>query len=69
MADNADRANDLVLERMEQALAARTPVMSRMAVDCEDCGDPIPPKRLEAMKGQGCTLCLECQGYHERRVG
>jgi len=69
MADLADRANDLVLERMEQALAARRPVVPRMASDCEDCGDPIPAKRLAAMKSQGCTLCLECQGYREGRVG
>ncbi len=27
MADIADRANDLMLERMEQHLAARTPAM------------------------------------------
>jgi len=70
MADIADRANDLVLERMEQHLAARTPAMGgAVAEECEDCGAPIPEGRRLALAGRGCTLCVECQGYHERRAG
>lgn len=69
MADNADVANDLMLERMEQALAARKSIVRRLVVDCEDCGVQIPPARLQAMQGRGCTLCIECQRYHERRAG
>ncbi|EKJ7124066.1 TraR/DksA family transcriptional regulator, partial [Pseudomonas aeruginosa] len=46
MADIADHANDLVLERMEAALAARALVaVGESAHECECCGEPIPPRR------------------------
>lgn len=69
MADLADRANDLVLERIEQTLAARKPASLRVTAECEGCGAPIPPERLQAMKGRGCTMCVPCQSYYERRAG
>lgn len=69
MADIADRANDLVLERLEQTLAARKPASLRVTADCEGCGEPIPAERLEAMKGRGCTMCVPCQARSERRAG
>jgi phage/conjugal plasmid C-4 type zinc finger TraR family protein len=35
------------------------------AEECEDCGDPIPEKRREAMPG--CTTCVRCQAKREAR--
>ncbi len=69
MADLADRASDLVLERVELALAARKPASLRVTANCEDCGEPIPAERLQAMKGRGCTMCMPCQALSERRAG
>ena len=31
---------------------------------CEDCGDPIPEKRRQAIKG--CVRCVYCQEQSER---
>ena len=33
---------------------------------CRECGDPIPPKRLEALPGVG--LCRSCQEEREREL-
>jgi DnaK suppressor protein len=44
--------------------------LQRMAEDpatfglCEECEEPIPPRRLELMPW--ATLCIECQGRRER---
>ncbi|HGY3508652.1 TPA: TraR/DksA C4-type zinc finger protein [Pseudomonas aeruginosa] len=66
MADIADHANDLVLERMEAALAARALVaVGESAHECECCGEPIPPRCREAVPG--CKTCIECQSFNERR--
>jgi len=35
------------------------------AFECEDCGEPIPEGRRKA--APGCTRCVPCQHYHERR--
>ncbi|WP_417797135.1 TraR/DksA C4-type zinc finger protein [Stutzerimonas nitrititolerans] len=69
MADRADIANDLVLERIEQTLLARKPASLRVTDDCEGCGEPIPSERLQAMKGRSCTMCVPCQARYERRAG
>ncbi|MED5608507.1 TraR/DksA C4-type zinc finger protein [Pseudomonas sp. JH-2] len=66
MADIADKANDLVLERMDAYLAARKPVEGGASLDeCLDCGDPIPVARQLA--APGCTLCTWCQALSEQR--
>lgn len=31
--------------------------------DCEDCGKPIPPERLEFIPN--CRFCVSCQGQQE----
>ncbi|WP_430757376.1 TraR/DksA C4-type zinc finger protein [Pseudomonas aeruginosa] len=31
----------------------------------ECCGEPIPPRRREAVPG--CQTCIECQSFNERR--
>lgn len=69
MADNADRANDLVLERLDRSLAARVHVQpGRVLEECEECGDPIPFERVQALAKMECLRCVECQGFHERRA-
>ena len=69
MADIADFANDLVQERLDQALAARNASKSVVAAHsflfCENCDDPIPPARGEAIPG--CTQCVICQAVDEIR--
>ncbi|WP_410016858.1 TraR/DksA C4-type zinc finger protein [Pseudomonas aeruginosa] len=53
-------------ERGEAALAARALVaVGESAHECECCGEPIPPRRREAVPG--CQTCIECQSFNERR--
>lgn len=33
------------------------------ATHCEDCGDPIPNARRQAIPG--CRLCASCKGFSE----
>ncbi|KHA73063.1 conjugal transfer protein TraR [Pseudomonas chlororaphis] len=63
MADIADFANDLVLERVDQALAARRIAAKSALVAhsfqlCEECDEPIPEARRVAQPG--CTHCVDC---------
>lgn len=39
-----------------------------MYKECEDCEEPINPKRLEAFKKRGdvATTCIECQEDREK---
>lgn len=69
LADIADFANDLVQERLDQALAARNATKPALAAHsflfCESCDEPIPePRRLAQL---GCTQCLSCQSIDEAR--
>lgn len=36
------------------------------ATHCNDCGEPIPEARRQAMKG--CHYCVECAPRYERAV-
>jgi phage/conjugal plasmid C-4 type zinc finger TraR family protein len=69
VADIADFANDLVQERIDQALAARKAAKSmsivRSFLFCEECDDPIPEARRVA--SPGCTQCVQCQSVDEQR--
>ncbi|WP_350649036.1 TraR/DksA family transcriptional regulator [Pseudomonas sp. HY13-MNA-CIBAN-0226] len=69
MADIADFANDLVQERIDQALAARRVAQSELVVHsflfCEGCDDRIPEARRLAQPG--CTQCVLCQAIDEQR--
>lgn len=70
MADAADIANDLMQLRIDQQLAARERVRQcPVAEECEDCGDPIPFERVQALAKLPCLRCVECQALHERRGG
>ena len=67
VADIADFANDLVQERLDQALAARNAVKPVTAAHsfmyCENCEEPIPEARRLAV--QGCIYCVSCQAVDE----
>ncbi|OBY59447.1 TraR/DksA C4-type zinc finger protein [Pseudomonas sp. AU12215] len=66
MADIADRANDAMLETMDNLLAARQPAFVGQSLsECLDCGDEIPSARQLA--APGCTLRTFCQSITEKR--
>lgn len=66
MADVADRANDLMQERIDQLLAARAPARGGVsALECTGCGGEIPEARRLA--APGCVRCIECQTLMDRR--
>ena len=69
MADIADFANDLVQERLDQALAARNANKSathaHSLMFCEGCEVPIPAARRVAIPG--CTQCVICESIDEVR--
>lgn len=52
------------------ALAAHSAAMAKQASkpsleECEDCGEPIPEDRREAVAG--CTTCIYCKTLRENR--
>ncbi len=68
MADIADFANDLVLDRVDQALAARLiaakPALAAHSfLFCEECDEAIPEARRVAQPG--CTHCVDCLSLAE----
>ncbi|WP_434766160.1 TraR/DksA family transcriptional regulator [Pseudomonas triticicola] len=68
MVDIVDFANDLVQERIDQALAARLlaakPALAAHSfLFCENCDSPIPEGRRLAVPG--CTQCVSCQEVEE----
>ncbi|MDF3935472.1 TraR/DksA C4-type zinc finger protein [Pseudomonas citronellolis] len=64
MADIADYANDLAMERLDALLAMRRSATAEEgAADCQACGDPIPEARRLA--APGCRRCLDCQAIEE----
>lgn len=68
MADNADRAAELMEKRLEDSLANRPRWIGfdPGAADCEDCGAEIPTPRRQA--APWATTCIECQSIRERRA-
>jgi phage/conjugal plasmid C-4 type zinc finger TraR family protein len=65
--DEFDRASELEQRwrdaAIRQAQAAKPQGLS--AHECEDCAEPIPQARREAVSG--CRFCIECQIRHEKR--
>jgi len=64
MADTADRASELIEERMAQALAGRGGPAAPSETHCVDCDDEIPERRRAL---GGVTRCVDCQGIFEAR--
>lgn len=67
--DNADIANDLIEQRLEQALKARQQAAkfwpANAITECEDCGEEIPAARRERLPG--VATCVPCQTRREGR--
>ncbi|RAH37428.1 TraR/DksA C4-type zinc finger protein [Halomonas sp. SL1] len=67
--DKADLAQDLIDERLEQALAARRAAAEAVGrhatTECEDCGGEIPAARRERLPG--VATCVACQTRREAR--
>lgn len=67
--DNADRAQEIIDQRLQDALDLRRASAQSQAMqgpsECVDCGEPIPaPRRLNL---PGVTTCVECQTIREGR--
>lgn len=67
MADNADRATEVMEQTLEYALATRATWTGTdwARAECEECGEEIPAARREA--APWATTCIECQGIRERQ--
>lgn len=48
------------VDRIRSQVKPRDPAFDG---NCDDCGDPIPVKRLDT----GATTCIECQEVREQR--
>ncbi|MCS4261105.1 TraR/DksA family transcriptional regulator [Pseudomonas protegens] len=66
MADDIDRANDQAQYLLDVAIHRNRVFPSNRvsAQFCEDCGEPIPLLRQQAI--EGCETCILCQGWRER---
>lgn len=54
----------LALQRLRNAMDE---LKGESAHECEECGDPIPEGRRQAVPG--CTRCIRCQEGVERLRG
>ena len=64
MADIADIANDIEQARIQRILSSRPqPIDQVSAMDCEECGAPIPQARRLALPG--VATCVHCQTLNE----
>ena len=59
-----DQIDDTVKDAVLRA-RARTPAGDG-AKDCDDCGEPIPKRRREALSG--VRTCVSCQSQRDRSV-
>ena len=64
MADNADRAAELIERREAEALACRRQFTGLSATHCADRDEEIPERRRAI---GGITRCITCQEIHEAR--
>jgi len=64
-----ERAFEMAAEPEEaerqRAIARRVQYQGVSAHECEECGEPIPQGRSEALPG--VRTCVECQGLMELR--
>lgn len=66
MADNADRATDVVQQHVDTALANRPTWtgVDMARAECVECGDEIPAARRDAVPW--ASTCIDCQEIQER---
>lgn len=55
----------ILLDELRQVERALLRIVTGEYAVCEECGDPIPPRRLQALPAT--TLCLSCQARREAR--
>lgn len=69
MASDDDRSKDVEELLNEMALRARraaiTAIKAPPAVDCEECGDVLHPRRLASVPH--ATRCAPCEDAYQRR--
>jgi len=66
MPDIVDRANELVMQRMDDALSRHHPHSPTVQhAFCIDCEQAIPKERLA--KVPDAERCVECQTVHEKQ--
>lgn len=63
MPDETDYIQSRVMADTEAVIADRVRYEGESARECEDCGEPIPRARREAIPG--VSACVECQGRRE----
>lgn len=64
--DTIDDANELVQQRLDQAIQAhRIDRNAVSATHCDECGDAIEEARRRAVPG--CRMCASCQADAEMR--
>jgi phage/conjugal plasmid C-4 type zinc finger TraR family protein len=65
--DEADLAQQTTEKHLASAIKAHTNRNNSgvTLLECEDCGEPIPEARRQAVPG--CTRCVECQTAYEAR--
>ena len=62
---------DAIIERMEQMTmlfieeARKSIYTGESAINCEECGEPVPESRRKAI---ACKYCLSCQTEMERKL-
>ena len=62
--DDADRAQQIEQKQIDEALARRQSESGCSASVCDECGEPIPQARRNAIPG--VRLCVRCQEDAER---
>lgn len=66
MADSIDLANENSQRHLEAALASRARMATMPSLThCDECGDPIPQRRRDALPG--VATCVDCQSINEHK--
>ncbi|WP_293766375.1 TraR/DksA C4-type zinc finger protein [uncultured Aquitalea sp.] len=71
MSDFYDRAQECEQRQREEALknqAAKMPKNRESAMECHECGDPIPEGRRKAMPGVQTCICCQTAIEHRDRL-
>lgn len=63
IADKASESEDLFLAEALYKAGRPSEYQGASNYECDDCGDPIPEARRQAVLG--CTRCVYCQEYFE----
>lgn len=63
IADKASESEDLFLAEALYKAGRPSEYQGESNYECDDCGDPIPEARRQAVPG--CTRCVYCQEYFE----